>query len=97
MLPGSAGDMSEDNDANDLPRRGDIYELKVVPLQRNPDERGMIFHMLRADDPHFDRFGEIYFMTICRNVIRGRKTRTRSRSSQNERLGAGRPHVGCGG
>ena len=32
-----------------------------MPLRRIPDERGTIYHMLRADDPHFIEFGEIYF------------------------------------
>ena len=89
--------MNEDNDANDLPRRGDIYEVKVVPRQRNPDERGIIFHMLRADESHIDRLGEIYLTTIHRKVIKGRTTPTRSRSSQYECQCAGRPDVGCGG
>jgi dTDP-4-dehydrorhamnose 3,5-epimerase len=28
-------------------------------------------HMLRATDPHFKQFGEIYFSTIYRNVVKG--------------------------
>jgi dTDP-4-dehydrorhamnose 3,5-epimerase len=28
-------------------------------------------HMLRADDPHFERFGEIYFSTVFHGVIKG--------------------------
>ena len=28
-------------------------------------------HMLRADDPHFIQFGEIYFSTIYKGVIKG--------------------------
>ena len=30
-----------------------IDGVLTVPLRRIPDERGTIFHMLRADDPHF--------------------------------------------
>ena len=48
-----------------------IEGVNVIPLQRIPDERGTILHMLRADDPHFIQFGEIYFSTIYRNVIKG--------------------------
>jgi dTDP-4-dehydrorhamnose 3,5-epimerase len=48
-----------------------IYGVQVVPLRRIPDERGTIFHMLRADDPHFDRFGEIYFTSVYRGVVKG--------------------------
>lgn len=28
-------------------------------------------HMLRSDDPHFERFGEIYFSTVYHGVIKG--------------------------
>ncbi len=43
----------------------------VLPLRRIPDERGTIMHMLRADDPHFLGFGEIYFSTIYKGVVKG--------------------------
>ena len=48
-----------------------IEGVQVVPLRRIPDERGTIFHMLRSDDPHFQNFGEIYFSSIYRGVIKG--------------------------
>ncbi len=48
-----------------------IEGVQVVPLRRIPDERGTIFHMLRADDPHFDRFGEIYFTSVYPGVVKG--------------------------
>jgi len=48
-----------------------IAGVRVVPLRRIPDERGTILHMLRADDPHFIEFGEIYFTTIYRAAIKG--------------------------
>ncbi len=43
----------------------------VRPLRRIPDERGAILHMLRADDPHFERFGEIYFSMVYPGVVKG--------------------------
>ena len=49
----------------------EIEGVKVIPLKRIPDERGTIMHMLRRDDPHFIEFGEIYFSTIYRGVIKG--------------------------
>ena len=49
----------------------DIDGVAFVPLRRIPDERGTIFHMLRADDPHFREFGEIYFTSIYRGVVKG--------------------------
>jgi len=42
-----------------------------VPLRRIPDERGTVFHMLRASDPHFRTFGEIYFSSVYRDAIKG--------------------------
>lgn len=48
-----------------------IEGVKVIPLRRIPDERGTILHMLRATDPHFERFGEIYFSTVYRGVVKG--------------------------
>ena len=48
-----------------------IEGVKVVPLRRVPDERGTIMHMLRATDPHFQRFGEIYFSTVYPGVVKG--------------------------
>lgn len=48
-----------------------IEGVKVIPLRRIPDERGTIFHMLRATDSHFERFGEIYFSTAYKDVVKG--------------------------
>ena len=48
-----------------------IDGVQVVPLRRIPDERGTILHMLRRTDPHFVEFGEIYFSTIYRGVVKG--------------------------
>jgi dTDP-4-dehydrorhamnose 3,5-epimerase len=48
-----------------------IEGVQVIPLRRIPDERGTIMHMLRATDPHFVQFGEIYFSTIYRGVVKG--------------------------
>jgi dTDP-4-dehydrorhamnose 3,5-epimerase len=49
----------------------EISGVQFVPLRRIPDERGTIYHMLRATDPHFIAFGEIYFTSIYRDVIKG--------------------------
>ena len=48
-----------------------IEGVQVIPLRRIPDERGTIYHMLRADDPHFLQFGEIYFTSINAGVVKG--------------------------
>ncbi len=36
-----------------------------------PDERGTIYHMLKEEDPEFNRFGEIYFSAVYPGVIKG--------------------------
>ena len=48
-----------------------IEGVLVTPLRRIPDERGIIFHMLRSDAPHFQQFGEIYFSAVYPGVVKG--------------------------
>ena len=48
-----------------------IDGVLVHPLKQIPDERGTVRHMLKATDPHFDKFGEIYFSTVYPGVIKG--------------------------
>ena len=48
-----------------------IEGVRITPLRRIPDERGAILHMLRADDPHFEAFGEIYFSMVYPGVVKG--------------------------
>lgn len=47
-----------------------IDGVKIFPLARIQDERGMVMHMLRKDDPHFEGFGEIYFSVIYPGIIK---------------------------
>ncbi len=47
-----------------------IDGVTIAPLRKIPDERGMIMHMLRADAPHFERFGEIYFSGVYPGVVK---------------------------
>lgn len=54
-----------------------IDGVKVVPLKKIPDERGAVMHMLRADDPHFEKFGEIYFSMVYPGKIKGWHLHTR--------------------
>jgi dTDP-4-dehydrorhamnose 3,5-epimerase len=48
-----------------------IAGLTTRPLRQICDERGKVMHMLRADDPHFERFGEIYFSVVFPGVVKG--------------------------
>lgn len=47
-----------------------IEGVSIRPLRQIPDERGKIMHMLRRDDPWFDKFGEIYFSVVYPGVIK---------------------------
>lgn len=48
-----------------------IAGVLVTHLDRIPDERGSILHMLRADRPPFQQFGEVYFSTVYPGVVKG--------------------------
>jgi dTDP-4-dehydrorhamnose 3,5-epimerase len=48
-----------------------IEGVLIMPLRQIPDERGRVMHMLRADDPHFEAFGEIYFSVVYPGVVKG--------------------------
>ena len=47
-----------------------IEGVIVTPLRQILDERGKVMHMLRKDDPHFQRFGEIYFSCVYPGAIK---------------------------
>lgn len=54
-----------------------IDGVRILPLRRIADDRGAILHMLRRDDPHFERFGEIYFSLVNPGVVKGWHLHTR--------------------
>ena len=54
-----------------------IHGVLINALQRIPDERGAIMHMLRRTDAHFQQFGEIYFSTVYPGVVKGWHIHTR--------------------
>ena len=47
-----------------------ISGVSVIPLKRIADERGDVLHMLRADAPHFQGFGEIYFSEVRPGAVK---------------------------
>ncbi len=47
-----------------------IHGVNVIPLRQIVDERGKIMHMMKATDPHFIRFGEIYFSTAWPGTVK---------------------------
>ena len=48
-----------------------IEGVKITKIERIPDERGEILHMLRCDDTVFKKFGEIYFSRVYPGVVKG--------------------------
>jgi dTDP-4-dehydrorhamnose 3,5-epimerase len=47
-----------------------IEGVCVIPLKQIADARGKVMHMLRADAPHFQSFGEIYFSTVISGAVK---------------------------
>jgi dTDP-4-dehydrorhamnose 3,5-epimerase len=48
-----------------------IHGVQIHALRQILDERGKIMHMLRCDDPWFEKFGEVYFSLVYPGVIKG--------------------------
>jgi len=48
-----------------------IDGVVVKKLNKIPDERGCIMHMLKKEDKEFNGFGEIYFSSVYPGVIKG--------------------------
>lgn len=55
-----------------------IEGVHIVPLRQFPDARGAVYHMLKATDPHFRQFGEIYFSTVYPGVVKAWKRHRRA-------------------
>ena len=47
-----------------------IHGVSIRALIVIPDERGSIYHMLKSTDPHFQKFGEIYFSAVFPGAIK---------------------------
>ena len=47
-----------------------IDGVVVAPRRQIVDERGKIVHVLRADDPEFQGFGEVYFSWVNPGVVK---------------------------
>ena len=48
-----------------------IKDVFIKPLKQISDERGKVMHMMRSDDPNFEKFGEIYFSIVYPGVVKG--------------------------
>ncbi|MEQ8195497.1 MAG: dTDP-4-dehydrorhamnose 3,5-epimerase family protein [Rhodospirillales bacterium] len=47
-----------------------IEGVRITPLKQFADERGKVMHMLRADRPPFEKFGEVYFSTVKPGAVK---------------------------
>ena len=47
-----------------------IEGVQIIPLRQIVDERGKVMHMLRCNDRHFAKFGEIYFSVVNPGAIK---------------------------
>jgi len=47
-----------------------IEGVQVKPLKVIPDDRGRLTEILRADDPIFERFGQVYVTTAKPGVVK---------------------------
>lgn len=50
-----------------------IEGVRITPLRQIADDRGKVMHMLRATDPQFAGFGEVYFSTVHRGAVKAWK------------------------
>lgn len=50
-----------------------IEGVCITPLKQIKDDRGQVMHMLRADDPHFTQFGEVYFSCVLPRKVKAWK------------------------
>jgi dTDP-4-dehydrorhamnose 3,5-epimerase len=50
-----------------------IEQVIIQELRQIPDERGRVMHMIRADNPLFKNFGEIYFSEVLPGVVKAWK------------------------
>lgn len=50
--------------------RANIQGVNISQRRKIFDDRGGIFHMLRSNDPEFQKFGEIYFSKIHAGAIK---------------------------
>jgi dTDP-4-dehydrorhamnose 3,5-epimerase len=56
---------------------GEVDGVIVQPLRVIADARGAVMHMLRADAPHFEQFGEVYFSVVLRGAVKAWKRHRR--------------------
>jgi len=48
-----------------------IHGVKVKKINRIPDDRGTIMHIMKSSDEEFKNFGEVYCSSIFPGVVKG--------------------------
>ena len=48
-----------------------IDGVVISPRRVIPDDRGRVMHFMKATDPEFEAFGEVYFSSIYPGVVKG--------------------------
>lgn len=59
---------------------GDVKSIDgviVTELKRFPDERGTVMHVMKATDPEFKGFGEVYCSSVYPGAVKGWHIHTR--------------------
>ena len=54
-----------------------IHDVVTKPLRLVPDERGWLMEILRADDGHFEKFGQVYVSATYPGVVKAWHYHTR--------------------
>ncbi len=50
---------------------GTIDDVQLLPLEAHVDDRGYLIEIVRANDPHFTQFGQVYLVgDTCAGTIR---------------------------
>jgi dTDP-4-dehydrorhamnose 3,5-epimerase len=62
--------------------------VTIRPLARFEDARGVVMRMLRADDPHFVAFGEIYFSGVREGAVKAWRRHARATANLAVPIGA---------
>jgi len=53
-----------------------IMDIKFTSLRTIDDDRGAVLHVMRADEPEFNKFGECYFSEVLPGKIKAWKRHT---------------------
>ncbi len=48
-----------------------IEGVVISPRRIIPDDRGRVMHVMKATDPEFEKFGEVYFSMVYPGVVKG--------------------------